>query len=252
MHAARHAVFGLLLASALWPSLARAEDPKAWFDEAVRDDLEGEGKAPLAFALYLRAAQAGLPQAEFNVGVMLDSGRGVGPDAAQAATWYARAATHGNRRAAYNLGQLYEAGQGVPRNADLARAWFAASDLPAARERRFTPEVRDAVAPLSGPILVAPAAGADLDPGQAGVELVWTSKPQPEPVRFLVELRALDQAGSHEVFSSDVGVSSALATSAGARGDYAWRVSAVAVGTGRYTASDWVRFRVASGGVSAR
>ena len=247
----RHALAGLCLAWALSPSLARAEDVKALFDEAVRYDLEGEGKAPLAFALYRRAAEAGLLEAEFNVAVMLDSGRGVTPDATQAATWYARAATHGHRRAAYDLGQLYEAGEGVPRNADLARAWFSASDLPAARGRQVAPDLRDPDAALSGPVPVAPAAGAAVDPGQAGIEFVWTSRPEPEPVRFLVELRALDPSGSHEVFSGDVGVSAALAASA-ARGDYAWRVSAVAVGTGRYKASNWVRFKVASGDAPVR
>ncbi len=69
---------GLLIAAP-----ARADDPTLWFDEAVQYDLKGE-TAPLAFALYRRAAEAGLPQAEFNVAVMLDSGRGAPRDVAQA------------------------------------------------------------------------------------------------------------------------------------------------------------------------
>ncbi len=245
------AVIGLLIALALSSSLARAADPTvdptAWFNEAVHYDLSGEGAAPLAFVWYRRAAEAGLPEAEFNVAVMFDSGRGVKSDVAQAATWYARAATHGDRRAAYNLGQLYEAGQGVPQNVDIARAWFAVSDLPAARARLAASHsriLRRGTA-LSAPIPVAPTASASVSPGMSGIELVWTSKSQPESVRFFVELRALGPFDSREVFSSYTTTSSILATLPDVRGDYAWRVLTVARQASQYAASDWLIFSIA-------
>lgn len=239
--------FRLLLAAAvLSASSAQAADPTAWLDEAIRYDL-GQGVAQdarRAFAGYLHAAQAGLPAAEFNVAAMLDNGRGVAQDAAQAATWYARAAAHDNRRAAFNLGQLYEAGEGVPCNAGLARAWFAASDLPAARARLAALHAGDPErAALSSPTPVAPAASTG--PGMGEIELVWTSPPQPERVRFFIELRLVDRFGSREVFSSFADTSSSLAPLPDLRGDYAWRVLAVAPQAGHYATSDWSRFSIA-------
>ncbi len=242
-------LLGLLLVSALPGSPAKAADPTAWFDEATRYEL-GNGvaqNAQIAFTLYRYAAQAGLPEAEFNLAALLDNGRGITKDTAQAATWYARAASHGNPRAAYNLGLLYQAGDGVPRNVDLARVWFAnASDLPAARARLAALHAGGGGAgPLSAPIPVAPSGGSDPGPGMGGMELVWTSEPQPEPVRFFVELRAIEASGSHEVFSAFADTSSVYAPVAGLHGDYAWRVLGVARAAGRYAASGWSRFSVA-------
>lgn len=219
--------------------------PAKWFDEAVRSDAAGD--AGLAFSQYLRAAEAGMPSAEFNVAVMLDSGRGVRADLAEAATWYARAGAHGSARAAFNLGQLYEAGEGVPKNIDLARSWFAASGLPAARERVAASRANPATtttASWAAPHPVAPAAGAHSNNLAGGVELVWTALPQPEAVQFYVELRALDADGSLEVFSSFVDKSSIFAEAPMTAGAYAWRVICIAKKAGKYVASDWVTFEV--------
>lgn len=236
------AVATLLLAFAQSATSAGAEDSSALFREALRQDLKGgPADARLAFDMYRRAAEAGLPEAQFNVAIMLDSGRGVSPDVAQAATWYARAASHGIRRAAYNLGQLYEAGQGVPQNVDLARAWFKASDLPAARARLTAIRSGGAkAATLSAPVLVAPADGGLIGSGANNVELVWTARQGPEGVRFFVELRALVPSGSREIYSGFVDVSSLnVALSSSFKGAFAWRVFAVAQGSGRYAASNW-------------
>lgn len=221
-------------------------DPTALFNEAVRLDLSGEEGALRAFELYRRAAEAGLPAAEFNVAVMYDSGRGTPADMAQAATWYARAAAHGDRRAAYNLGQLYENGQGVPKNVDLARAWFKQSELTAARERMSGLR---ASAPsdktMEAPRPVAPAAGSNAGAVGGGVELVWTSAQQPEPVRFFVEVREVSGSGSNELYSGFVDTSSALVTLPDPHGTFAWRVTALGRKAGRYMASDWIAFMVA-------
>ncbi len=235
---------GLLSVSACLPSLASGAGAAHSFDQAIRQD--GKGHAHLAFLLYRRAAEAGLPDAEFNVAVMLDSGRGVTSNIAQAATWYARAAAHGNHRAAYNLGQLYEAGEGVPKNNDIARAWFAASALPAARSRLAAPRIRvSGGTALKAPNAIAPAAGARLDSRSGGIELVWTAPAQPEPVRYHVEVRAPGAPGSHDVFSSFTGTSSLFARLPDLHGAYTWRVLAVARLTGRSAASDWLHFTVA-------
>lgn len=239
-------MLGVFVACAAGVAHAQAVDPTALFNEAVRIDLSGEGAAPRAFDLYRRAAEAGLPAAEFNVAIMFDSGRGTPADMAQAATWYARAATHGDHRAAYNLGQLYENGQGVPQNIDLARAWFKQSDLAAARERmsRLRPPV-----PRGGTIAVpqpvGPAAGSRAGPSLSGVELVWTSAQQPEPVRFFVELREVTASGSDEVYSGFVDTSSTLVTLPHPAGTFAWRVTALDPRAGGYMASPWTPFTIA-------
>jgi hypothetical protein len=243
------AVATLLLAFAQSATSAGAEDSSALFREALRQDLKGgPADARLAFGIYRRAAEAGLPEAQFNVAIMLDSGRGVSPDVAQAATWYARAASHGIRRAAYNLGQLYEAGQGVPQNVDLARAWFKASDLPAARARLTAIRSGGAkAATLSAPVLVAPGNGGLIGSGANNVELVWTARQGPEGVRFFVELRALVPSGSREIYSGFVDVSSLnVALSSSFKGAFAWRVFAVAQGSGRYAASNWSYLRTSA------
>lgn len=239
----------LCLAAEIASSIpARAEDAQTLYDRAQKVDLSGArgDAAASAFALYKRAAEAGLPQAEFNVAVMLDSGRGTPPDVGQAATWYARAALHGERRAAFNLGQLYEAGEGVPKNDDLARAWFSTSDLPAARARLARqPASAPTEASLSAPTPIVPAAGQSVDPAIGGLALVWTSRAQPEPVRFFVELRALDPGGSREVFSGFSDTSGLLVDKPPtAAGEYAWRALAVTGNGERYALSAWTRFNV--------
>lgn len=224
-------------------SSARADDARAWFDKAVQVDTGSQAAAPVAFAWFRRAAEAGLPEAEFNVAAMLDSGRGVAADVRQAAIWYARAAARGNHRAAYDLGQLYEAGEGVPKNADLARAWFMASDLEAARERLANPIARPVKAePFAAPTPLAPEVGSVSGSAQQDVELVWTASQQPEPVQYFVELRALAPSGSREVFSAFLATSSIVAPLPDHGGSYAWRVAAVGRKASRYAVSAWTSF----------
>ena len=238
----------LLLLFAQSATSAGPEDSITLFREALRQDLMGGSTgARLAFDTYRRAAEGGLPEAQFNVAIMLDSGRGVSPDVAQAATWYARAASHGIRRAAYNLGQLYEAGQGVPQNVDLARAWFKASDLPAARARLNAIRSGAAkAATLSAPTLIAPANSELIGSGANSVELVWTARQEPEDTHFFVELRALVPSGAREIYSGFVDISSLDVPLSGIKGAFAWRVFAVARRGGRYAASDWSYLRTAT------
>ena len=219
-----------------------AGTPTARLDEAMRYDLEG--KADLAYKAYLEAAQAGVPEAQFNVAVMLDSGRGVSADAIGAAQWYARAAAHGNHRAAYNLGQLYEAGQGVSQNTGLARAWYVASKLPAsaARLARIQRRAFEDGSPLSAPTPLVPAPRSEFPLVDGAVELVWTSRAQPEAVQYFVELRAIDNTGSHEIFSDTVSVSSVLARFADNSRHYKWRVTVIGKASSQYITSEWIDF----------
>jgi hypothetical protein len=77
------------------------------------------------FGIFTRkAADQGMAMAQFNLGLMYDSGQGVARDYAQAAIWYRKAADQGLAPAQNNLGSLYENGQGVARDYAQAMNWF--------------------------------------------------------------------------------------------------------------------------------
>ncbi len=254
------------VARQLWTPQAEAGDPAAQLGLGSLYDLgQGVLRDPTAaYGWYRRAAAAGSAAAEFNVAAMCDTGDGVPRNAAEAALWYGRAAAHGNRRAQYNLGQLYAAGDGVPRNPDQAEAWFrvAATGLPAAAERlaalrraggearQRPPAPADAGHPIEAAQPVAPADGDAIPvaagaPGVTGrVELVWVSPAQPVPVRFFVQLLALDSVEPREVFAAYLDETATLATLDQVPGRYAWRVYAVGRTLGHYAASEWSQFQV--------
>jgi hypothetical protein len=220
---------------------------EVWFERALSLDTGSAGTrdAVQAFAAMLRAADLGHTAAAFNVGAMLDSGRGAARDVAQAAVWYARAAAGGNRRAAFNLGQLYESGEGVPANGDLSRGWYAASRMPAARRRLSelkapTGRLEQVVPPEP----LFPTSRSLLQQSLQQVDLVWTSSLEPEPVRYFVELRVLEEGASWEAWSGFVDVSSLRLPIPPGSHNLAWRVSAVARGAATYAVSGWSIFTV--------
>ena len=221
-----------------------AASPRSIFDEAVELDLADH--ADRAFAEFLSAAEQGLPEAEFNVAVMLDAGRGTNADALQAAVWYARAAAHGDRRAAYNLALLYENGQAVPKNSALARAWFIASHLKASSSH-LTALAKDhhETEILSPPSLVFPEDNAKTFASNGTVEVVWTAQMQPRSVEYLVELRAsVGDYGKVDVLSAPVTTSSLLMALPTTSGQFQWRVAAISRKSGDYQRSAWFHFSV--------
>lgn len=234
----------LLFAALLSASSVNAATPAARFDEATRYDLEG--KPQLAFEAYLDAAEAGLPDAEFNVAIMLDSGRGVTQEPAQAALWYSRAAAHGLARAAYNLGQLYEAGQGVPQNAQLARAWFEASQLPASHDhlRVEKSKASNKNISLAAPVPMSPVYESDITKNRDGVELVWTSQEEPMSTIYYVELYTIEQYTVRMILAKPTSVTSILFKDHFQKGNYLWRVTALETRSQQYAASKWVGFKV--------
>ena len=75
----------------------------------------------------LAAAQAGDPRAQYNVGVMYQSGIGVNTNMPLALQWYHKAAAQNEENAQYNLGVIYLQGIGVEKNQDTAIGWFEKS-----------------------------------------------------------------------------------------------------------------------------
>ena len=72
-------------------------------------------------------AEQGDADAQFNLGVMYDSGRGVLKDQAEAVRWYRLAAEQGHADAQFNLGAMYANGVGVPRDDAEAVRWYRLS-----------------------------------------------------------------------------------------------------------------------------
>lgn len=72
----------------------------------------------------LQSAKQGNADAQFNLGLMYDSGRGVRQDYTKAVQWYRKAAEQGNAKAQYNLGLMYANGKGARQNLVIAKEWF--------------------------------------------------------------------------------------------------------------------------------
>jgi len=73
---------------------------------------------------FRKAAEQGLADAQYNLGVLYNSGQGVPQDYAQAALWSRKAAEQGDADAQDSLGDLYHKGQGVPQDDAQAATWF--------------------------------------------------------------------------------------------------------------------------------
>ena len=63
-------------------------------------------------------------EAEFNMGVMYGTGKGVAVDYQEALRWYTKAARQGHGKAQTNLGVMYGTGKGVPQNNVMAYMWL--------------------------------------------------------------------------------------------------------------------------------
>jgi len=77
-----------------------------------------------AMMWYRLAAAQGDPDAENNIGAMLEHGMGVPEDMAEAAQWYRRAADQGLSIAQFNLGECYLYGTGVNGDESEAAGWL--------------------------------------------------------------------------------------------------------------------------------
>ena len=86
--------------------------------------------------------------AQFFLGVMYENGEGVTQNYAQAVMWYRRAAAQGYPFAQLNLGLLYSEGKGVPRNDVRAYMWI---NLSAASNDADAVKARDQIAKRMAP-----------------------------------------------------------------------------------------------------
>ncbi|QQS11647.1 MAG: sel1 repeat family protein [Rhodospirillales bacterium] len=106
-----------------------------------------------------RAAERGDERAQRVLGVLFDNGWGVARDHAIAARWYRRAAEQGDPEAQYALGEMCANGRGVAIDGIQAYAWLslAASRFPPEERRRV--EIARGIVGLS--LTVAQIAAAE-------------------------------------------------------------------------------------------
>jgi hypothetical protein len=92
---------------------------------------------------------------------MYSDGRSVPQDLSEAARWYQLAAEHGLAEAQYNLGIAYATGAGIPQDNVLAHMWFnlAAAGMTASIPRDRAIRNRDVVARKMSPDAIARAQG---------------------------------------------------------------------------------------------
>ncbi len=119
---------GYKAAFILLKQLAEQGDPKAQFelgaiyyfplDESIKKDINE------AFKWYTKAALQGQVEAQYNLGVMYDQGKGVPKNYSDAYKWYKLAAEQGFANAQYNLGVMYDQGYGIPKNYAQAIKWY--------------------------------------------------------------------------------------------------------------------------------
>ena len=94
-------------------------------------DLLADGADAYEAGDYAEAARAWRPLAEggdrmaqFNLGLLHETGRGMVEDPAEAAAWYERAAQQGVTRAQFNLALLHQTGRGVEKDGAEALYWL--------------------------------------------------------------------------------------------------------------------------------
>ena len=75
-------------------------------------------------ARWIKDAEAGKPEAEFNLGLVYLQGDGTPKDAARAASWFEKSARQGYAEAQFRLGRMYARGEGVRTDPAKAFGWI--------------------------------------------------------------------------------------------------------------------------------
>ena len=91
------------------------------YNDAV--DATASGNSTKAIELWRRAAEQGLAQAQFAVGLAYYRGAGVLQDYAEARKWLRKAAEHGYPEAQFFLAHLYIKGEGLPVDFIIGHMW---------------------------------------------------------------------------------------------------------------------------------
>jgi localization factor PodJL len=164
-------------------SAAADGSPVARYQLGLRQ-LES-GQLANAVILLRRAAEQGVPAAQYRYAKLLESGEGVDIDLEAARQWTERAANSGHRRAMHNLGVMYFYGAGAEQNYEVAARWFQEAALLGLTDSQFNLALlfeQGQGVPLSLPDAYAwyTIASSETDPtaAQRAGELVELMEPQ--------------------------------------------------------------------------
>lgn len=92
--------------------------------DTILENFDDILAAELARVNFAQAAEAGLDVAQFNLGLLYYSGKGVSQNYLEAAKWFKEAANQGIKDAQYNLGVMYYNGLGVEKDEQKALESF--------------------------------------------------------------------------------------------------------------------------------
>ena len=95
-----------------------AADFKAGLDAYEKGDFAGARRE------WTPLAEQGMAEAQYNLGLIHQHGKGLAADAAVAFDWYLRAAEGGYLRARYRVAEMYEAGLGTRQDLIQAHLWY--------------------------------------------------------------------------------------------------------------------------------
>ena len=85
---------------------------------------------------YRKAAGWGNSEAQYNLGLMYESGNGVTQDFARAFRWMRMSAMQGNPAAEVKLGDIYLKGRGTTKDLDKAKIWYQKASDKGSKEAR--------------------------------------------------------------------------------------------------------------------
>lgn len=114
---------------------ATAGDPVARYQLALQRLEAGDTQGGMT--LMRRAAEQGIPDAQFRYGHMLERGEGVAADPDAGRQWIVRAAENGHLRAMYEAGVAYVNQSPTPANQQAAARWFEQAALHGMGDSQF-------------------------------------------------------------------------------------------------------------------
>ena len=109
---------GLILLFLADPSIALVAE----YEKAI--DAYNKGDYRTSAKLILPLAKKGFANAQYNLGVMYEKGKGVEKNLSKAKKWFQFAAEQGLAKAQYSLGLIYGKGKGVDKNYNKAIKWM--------------------------------------------------------------------------------------------------------------------------------
>ena len=77
-----------------------------------------------ALKCFMKAAEQGHVEAQYNLGAMYANGDGVAQNYTEAEKWFRKAAEQGHAKAQYNLGAIYANGEGIEKDYTEAAKWY--------------------------------------------------------------------------------------------------------------------------------